>query len=47
MSIGFFFIVNHGVSWPLVEEVFGEARSFHAARSRQAPAHDEQEQEPP
>src|ERR1051325_1048548 len=28
--VGFFFIVNHGIPWPLVREVFGEARRFHA-----------------
>ena len=28
--VGFFFIVNHGISWALVHEVFAEARRFHA-----------------
>ena len=28
--VGFFFIVNHGVPWPLVQEIFAEARRFHA-----------------
>src|SRR5439155_21064645 len=28
--VGFFFIVNHGVPWALVSEVFAEARRFHA-----------------
>ena len=28
--VGFFFIANHGVPWTLVDEVFAEARRFHA-----------------
>ena len=28
--VGFFFIVNHGVPWTLVNEIFAEARRFHA-----------------
>jgi len=28
--VGCFCIVNHGVSWPLVHEIFAEARRFHA-----------------
>jgi isopenicillin N synthase-like dioxygenase len=28
--VGFFFIVNHGVPWPLVNGIFAEARRFHA-----------------
>jgi len=28
--VGFFFIENHGIPWTLVEDVFAEARSFHA-----------------
>ncbi len=28
--VGFFFIVNHGVPWTLVQEIFAEARRFHA-----------------
>lgn len=29
-TIGFFFLVNHGVDWKLVESVYGEAKRLHA-----------------
>ena len=29
-QVGFFFIVNHGVDWSLVEDVYEQARRFHA-----------------
>jgi isopenicillin N synthase-like dioxygenase len=29
-DVGFFFVINHGVPWSLVERIYGEARRLHA-----------------